>query len=355
LMYRFTIKIAITGLIALGAASAGQIQIGGTTGLTSSYITTADGGIGSTGTFNEQNYDTNLFFGAQESGVAPTPYTGYNQTAGAVGTLTDTVNNITFSMIDDGVATTNTSNYGQASNVGQSNNVWVSTSTGNDTITVPVGVFGATGVWTMLNTELGGAGSLRDADVTLDFSSTANGSAGITQIQFKPTNTDTTATGGTHFAIMNGVDCTAGSGCTGTGYGATGGNDGLSNPSSTATPVNLTNGAITYTAQNYYTQNLFGVNNLYNSAVGSEANTSGFLSLQDLGYVFSGSLATYAASEYLVSVQINEASGTQAGTSALGLSAITVTTAPTPEPSSVILLLSGLGAVAFGRFRRRKA
>jgi len=346
-------KIAIVGLIALASANAGQIQIGGTNGLTNSYITTANGGVGSTGTFNEQNYDTNLFFGATESGTAPTPYAGYNQTAGATGTLTDTVNNITFSMVNDGVAATNTSIYGQASNVGQSNNVWVSTSTGNDTITVPVGVFDVTGVWTMLNTELGGAGSLRDADVTLDFSTTANGSSGITQIQFKPTNTDTTATGGTHFGIMNGDDCTGGSGCTGTGYGATGGNDGLSNPSSTATPVNLTNGAITYSAQNYYTQNLFGTNNLYNSAVGSEANTSGFLSLQDLGYVFSGSLATYAASQYLVSVQITEAAGTQSGASALGLSAVTVTTG-TPEPSTVFLLLSGLGAIGFGRFRRRK-
>ena len=72
--------------IVTGSAIAGQIQIGGVNGLTSSYIT---GGCstnvagqtcisGSTGAFVEQNYDARLFTGATLGGAAPTPYTGYS-------------------------------------------------------------------------------------------------------------------------------------------------------------------------------------------------------------------------------------------------------------------------------------
>src|SRR5580658_1728084 len=90
--------ISLFGLLAVAAANAGSIQVGGATGLTSTYISSGCAGVGpcvagSVGGFQENNYDVRLFMAA---GGTYTPYPTYNQTAGEQGTLGQ------FAMVDDG-------------------------------------------------------------------------------------------------------------------------------------------------------------------------------------------------------------------------------------------------------------
>jgi hypothetical protein len=95
--------------------------------------------------------------------------------------------------------------------------------------------------------------------------------------------------------------------------------------------------------------------NLFNYVYNSSGN--GTLVLNDQGFFFSGlNLSALGAgltnlNTYLVSVTVSEV-GSSPGESA-ALSAITVDT--TPEPSTVFMLLTGLGAIGFAGFRRRKA
>jgi hypothetical protein len=57
---------------------------------------------------------------------------------------------------------------------------------------------------------------------------------------------------------------------------------------------------------------------------------------------------------YLENIKIQEQSGPSFPSEALALSAITVDTAA-PEPSTVIMFLTGLGAIGLTRFRRSKS
>ena len=58
---------------------------------------------------------------------------------------------------------------------------------------------------------------------------------------------------------------------------------------------------------------------------------------------------------YLENIKIQEQTGSAFhGNEALALSAITVNTAA-PEPSTVIMFLTGLGAIGLTRFRRSKS
>jgi hypothetical protein len=83
--------------------------------------------------------------------------------------------------------------------------------------------------------------------------------------------------------------------------------------------------------------------------------------LDDQGFIFNGIALTGALAgynnvdSYLVSIQIQESAkaGTP-GSDDVALSAITLDTA-TPEPSTVLMLLTGLGAIGFFGLRRRRA
>src|SRR5580698_9682117 len=102
-MYRFTIA-SVFGLFAAVAANAGSVMIGGSTGLSSNYITQGAGAVcaagagkcitGSTTGWGEKNYDNILFAGASNNGSTPVPFTGYTQTGGTPSGLTasDTAN-----------------------------------------------------------------------------------------------------------------------------------------------------------------------------------------------------------------------------------------------------------------------
>jgi len=340
-MYRIT-SFAAVAICSVMVASAGQIQIGGVNGLSNAYITApntiagqnttgcAGGGTcasGSVGVYTEQNYDNVLFAGATNSGTPPTPYATYNQTTAEQGSLTDSVNNIKFSMIDDGSTSSASNNFWQ----GTQANCVSGSGCANPTITIPVGIFGVTDVWALLNTELSNAGVLNTTAITFTFGSQANG--GTTDpitIKLSESAASNTPTG----EMQNAVDCVPASSCT-TASGPT-----LAGPT-------VLSGISVYTG-NVYTS-------LYNNGAltGYSGATSGNIVLDDSGFFFNGlsltgGLGTNLTS-YLVSVTVKEA-GSVNGVSE-GLSAITVDTVP--EPSTVFMLLSGLGVIGFARFRRK--
>jgi len=342
-------KILFLGLAVLGAASAGpiQLQIGGGTngvnGLTSNYITTNSGSTtgcsaGTCPAWTEQNYNTNLFLGATASGGSTTPdaygagnanSTGtYSQSSAATGTMTDTTNNITFAMINDGTG------------AGGSNNVWVAptATTAGDSplITIPVGVFGVESVWTMLNADLASAATSRDAWVVFNFSNSVS-------YTVKLSNTANSSNSVNGF-LQDAVDCTPSTtNCTGAYNGATGSALNGTNGTGSVIPAGIT----IDTNQLYsfgYTNTSFG-------------STGGNVVLDDQGFVFSGAVLTESLANTLNNIQIEQVASMSTDPSAtVGLSAVTVIASgasATPEPSTVALLVLGMGAILFNRNRRR--
>ncbi len=348
-MFRIT-TISIAALVSMGIASAGQIEIGGTTGLTNAYITTADGGVGSVdaSAAYEQNYD-NVLFSHATNGVAPVPYVGYTQTGSAAGTMTDKSTNavnaegaggVTFSMIDEGTTT------------GNSKNFWYieEGAVPSSYITVPIGQYGVTDVWTLLNTlEANTLNSNRDVTMLFTFGTTASGgSTDVVTVKLNNSTDSTTPTGN----VTNSVDCNP---------VITNPCGGVSSPSSgpylSSQPNFAVTGAATGASITIDADNLFQYS--YTSATGPYANTTGNLTMDDQGFLFGnlqlgGALAGLTNLDtYLVSVQIKEVGG-QDPQAAFGLSAVTVDTV-VPEPSTVALLLAGFGAIGIGSFRRKKA
>jgi hypothetical protein len=350
-MYRI-LSIAAVAMCSVMVASAGQIQIGGVNGLSQAYITNpntvagqdttgcAGGGTcltGSVGAYTEQNYDNVLFAGATNGATAPTPYSTYNQFTGEVGSLTDGVNNIKFSMINDGTSgspcITDTASCGTVSN-----NFWAAPQTCSPTCTspsivIPVGVFGVTDVWTMLNTELS-TQNVKATSFAFTFGSQSNGGTEDTiLVKLNDSASSSTPSG----ELQNAVDCVPASSCGSMASGPT-----LAGPT-TISGVNVLTG-------NVYTS-------LFNNGplTGYPGGTNGNIVLDDQGFLFNslaltGGLGTNLSS-YLVSVTVQEI-GATAGVSP-ALSAITVDTAGVPEPSTILMFLSGLGAIGLARFRRK--
>jgi hypothetical protein len=325
-MFRIYTVLAIASV---GVASAGQIQIGGVNGLTSTYVTSGCSGVGpcisgSSGGFTEQNYDSVLFSGASNGVNTPTPYSTYSTGNANQGTIADPASSETFAMINDGVKVG-----------GGSRNVWIgSTSSPTlDTITVPIGVFGVSDVWTMLNTDLALANPARDLTIEFDFASTSNG-APTTQLKIKTDNntpaSGTVATDG----IQNAVQCPLSSACSTLANGA---------PSSSIVTPGVT----------ILSDQLLSTNFAYTIATGGYSGTTGNVELDDQGFVFTGSTLATALSSYLVDIKISEANAS--GSDTLGLSAITLDAVTTPEPSTVLMLLAGLGAIGFGRLRSKQS
>ena len=340
-------SISAFSLASVVAASAGQIEIGGSaTGLTSNYITQAAGAVcaagpgqcvtGSTAGWAERNYDNILFSGATNNGglTAPTPFTGYTQTGGEPqnSSITDSKGN-TFAMVSDGADSSSNA----------SSNYWASTLTndGANSITVPIGISGVSDVWTMMDNEWGSLG-MNDTSVTFNFGSTSNQVGGYTSITVNLMNTNNTGLNGDMRAalacsIVTTTKCNS-----------------STNPDGTLAQGNVVDGVTINTAVAY---NTF----VYTAAnpAGFYAGTQGKLKLDSEQFVFNN---PSLLGDYLVSMTITENDGMTPSAEAanaatfaseIALSAIDVdTVTPTPEPTTILLFLTGLGGFAFLRFRR---
>lgn len=337
-MFRLTIVSAF-GLVAAIAANAGSIEIGGASGLTNNYITQGAGAVcaagagnciaGSTGGYTEQNYDNVLFAGAT-NGTAPVPFTGYTQNTGiASGKTATSAAGTTFAMIADG---TN----GNAA----SNNFWESPGENGVTITVPIGIFDVTEVSTMLQNVWGTVGG-NDTTVTFNFGTTSNAGT-TTPVVVNLFNSNSQNGSSATGSIRSGVLCNTVSTATcnlTTQPGSAPVNTTTGLPSDvTAVDVSQVYGAPVTTTYAYSS---------VSPNSGFYANTQGHLRLDEQDFLFG---STYA-NEWLVSVQVTENVG-DSDLSATALSAITVDTAA-PEPTTILLVLAGLGGIGLaGRFRR---
>jgi hypothetical protein len=318
-MFRKIAIIAVTGLAAVASVSAGQIQLGQTIsgvndGLTTTYMTSG----GSTGSSTLKNYDLNLFSNGTNSGTPPTPFIGYSNTAGVASTPGSTLvdsSGVTFDMI---------------SQTGSNGNFWDLLST-SPTITIPAGVFDVKTVWMMMN-NLYGVGGSNDTDVKFTFDNAANGSdaGSLNTVTVDLVN-------GTE--IRDAVDCTnVTSSCTLLTYGT-----GLAPMTTVATTVTGSGpSSLNIAARNIVTT-------AYNTGSAAPyANTSGNLVLDEQGFGFGSAFA----SQYLVSIQVTDDSGAL-NVSRTAVSAVTLITA-TPEPSSVLLLLTGFGMLCFTVLKRKR-
>jgi len=346
--------MAVAGTVSVFA---GQIQIGQTisgvnVGLTTTYMTLPDTVTNSTGCttgsapadgcangsttgYSLKNYDKNVFAAGTP---AQTPFTGYSNTTGTASTagsvMTDPTSGVTFAMLSQ------SGNYG---------NVWGAS--GNNTVTIPIGVFGVQNAWTMLNNYFGKTGD-NDTDVTFTFDNNQNGS---------DANSLTTVTvdlvNGTE--VRSAFDCT--SGCGSWVDYATGLASGATNVSGSGLQcVAAAGGAacpalVSVTAENIWSSAAGAVTG---GAGTNYAGATGTVMLDDQEFQFGSQFAN----EYLVSIGVQQlnfssAVGASGGSLAsdVALSAVTVTTASaaTPEPSTMLLLLGGFGILGFARVRRR--
>jgi hypothetical protein len=279
-MFRLTIVSAF-GLVAAIAANAGSIEIGGVSGLTNAYLTTAGGGAncaagaglcitGSTGGYGEQNYDNVLFAGAT-NGTAPVPFSGYTQNTGTAAGLTATsasnstpAGGVTFAMISDGL------------NSGSSRNFWESN--GNETITVPIGVFDVTDVATMLQNVWGSVGG-NDTTVTFNFGSTSNATSGLTSVVVNLNDVNNAGAGEIRSGALCNTTTTATCNTTTAPVGAP-----------TSSTANVGGSGITVdTSAVYGAATTFGGQYAYTSVspnTGFYANTQGHLKLDDQDFIF---------------------------------------------------------------------
>jgi hypothetical protein len=344
-------RITMVSALALGSAmvvSAGQIQVGGTNGLTNTPTVVASCSGGCT---DQNNYDEVLFNGLNNGTTPPQPYSTYNTNSANVGTIVDTNSNavgaagpggVTFSMINDGV----NSNACQ-SNCDTSNNYWsLNGYSSNQTAKIIVGVYGVTDVWTMINTALASAQTAgdRSVNVTLDFGPTATGAVtDAVLIKFVNSNdVGSNPNGQSQNAIACGFDP-----CNGIATPASG----LTISSVSITPVTMAGnpGPPTYNPITLVSDNLFSY--AYNSS------GNGTLQLNDQGMILGTLIFPNVGTNlntYLENIKIQEQSGASFPSESLALSAITVDTAA-PEPSTIIMFLTGLGAIGLTRFRRSKS
>jgi hypothetical protein len=303
-MFRIAIVSGIT-LLSVVAANAGQIQIGGANGLTTSTVT--GGNCTTGGPCTLQGYVPVLF-----ENVPVTAPTG-------PGTLTDPTSGVVFSDI----------------NAGPLKNFWdlPTLSSGSSVLTIPIGLFGVTDVWTMIN-DIEGTNT-RDVTVVFNFGTTANASTVVAKsVQLNDANPSQAG------QVENALVCN--SGCAETSQG---------------TLTGMTSGAITVLADNVFSQP-FNIPCISSSITGtggtSACGAQGTAYLGDQGFFFNGaalggSLGSLTnLNTYLVSVQVKEISSVGGGSA---LTAITVD--QVPEPSTVLLFVAGLGALGLGRLRKK--
>lgn len=346
-MFR-VINIATLSLLTALAASAGSIQIGGSNGLTQNYILQGPGAVcaagpgncitGSVGEWVEKNYDNALFKSAT-NGTAPVPFAGYVQEGGEPSGLTATsaadgtlAGGLTFSMIG-----------GDMISNGASANFWESGS-GDNSITIPIGVYDVTSAALMLQDLWGSVGG-NNTDVTFYFGNQSNATSGLTPVTFALTNSNN-STSGAAGQIRTGIACTVVT--TATCNAAT---DPESAPLAAST-VSTNDGTYTVaTAPVFGASTTVGGQYEYTSLGGGfYADTEGYLNLDDQDFIFGNTFAN----DWLVGISVEDIGG---GTNVNGtaLTAITIDPGdPTPEPATVLLFMTGLGGFAAMRLRRRK-
>jgi hypothetical protein len=347
-MFR-AILISVLGLVGSAAVYAGAIEIGGPNGLTNNYIIQTAGSVcaagvgacvtGSTGGWAEKNYN-NVLFSASTNGTAPVPFSGYTQSGGTPSGLTATSNGapnaakgITFAMISDGAPT-----LGNASR-----NFWEA-SAANTSIVVPIGVFDVTDVATMLQNVWGTVGG-NDTDITFNFGSTSNATSGLTSVTFDLLNVNNQSGSNATGEIRASVACitTTTAACNLT-----------TNPSNvpllTTTLTGSDSNTYAFAADTVFgAASTFGGTYNYTSSTGLYVNTAGALKMDDQDFGFGSAFAN----DWLVSVAVTQNGTFGNNISATALSAITVDSAATPEPSTIFLILAGLGGIgAVRRFRR---
>jgi hypothetical protein len=343
------IGIFIIGSVAIATLNAGPIEIGQTitgvnVGLTTTWFTTPNGNgcsagnatcvTGSTTGYSSKNFDKNMFAADTPN---PTPFTGYSNTSTTASTAGSTMADPVQTNSDAGVT------FAMMSQSGTYANFWGAS--GNNTITIPVGVFGVESVWTMLNNYFGVTGN-NDTDVTFTFDAKQNGSDATTL---------TTVT----VDLINGTDIRSAVKCT-----ANCGTANYANTlNTTAGGTNVTGGNLQCTSTSSQCPTLVNVvaNNIYGAtglAGGTGTNWAGStdnVMLDDQGFSF----GTAFDNDYLVSMAVSQANfgASNPNASVTGIAAVTVVTAAslvaTPEPSSILLLLGGLGAFGYARRFRR--
>jgi hypothetical protein len=327
--------LAVFALIGTGIAAAGQIQIGGgsngANGLTSTYVGSQTGWLA-------KNYDTRLFQGATEAGnlVSPTytsgayAYSTPYQTASATlkDASADSGAGVTFAMIADGTS---------SGNPAASNNFWEGYQA--QTLTIPVGVFDVTDVWTLMN-NIWGTPNAVDTTVTFDFGASATGAA-TEVLTVQLTNAGSNATGTPSGQISTSVECTTvAATCNSYAIGPTAASSSIATSGSGSSLLsNIT----------VLTDRVLSM--AYNGAAASTpfVGSSGNVVLGDQGFEFGSAFSNL----YLVNVKIAEASGA-GNVSQTALSAITVDSVVAPEPSTMWLILSGFGAMGFSYLRKKK-
>ncbi len=360
--------IAIGVVLASTCAFAGQIQIGeyagnvisgANSGLTGNYVTSAGGvqcagfvaqgntcvatgtaGVsGSLGAALKRGYDTTLFSGVTQGVTAPSPYTGYSKaTAAPAGsTMPDGTNNVTFAMISDGVTGPNSNNA-----------LTMNTPT---TITVPIGIFGVSDVWAMLNNVYGEVGA-NDTSLTFNFANTSNATTNLTVVTVDLINSSSAQTAGGQSSasgdgqIRSAVDCTivGSSTCDQVPRGP------LKDSSTLATSISVNGGTATAGSVAFLSRQIYTT--AYNTTSNARySGSSGNAVLDDQNFSFG---STYQ-NMYLVSMSVSEKVGLAAANkSDTALSAITVNTfnSAVPEPSTWILMLAGVGAIMATKRRK---
>jgi hypothetical protein len=236
-------------------------------------------------------------------------------------------------MLSDGTAA-DTSSYNYWGSKGINNAV--------NTLVVPIGIFGVTDVWTMLENQWGTLGG-NDTTLTFNYGTSSNQASGYTQVVVALDNNNGTT--GFNGQLNSAVSCTtSASECSTT-----------TSPVKSVAATSVINGVTVNTATIYSSS--------YTNATGVYyGGTAGKVRLNDQQFV----LPSVDSDLWLVSISVteNDANSPQSAT-ALGngtlpsetaLSAITVDNnsalTPTPEPTTILLLLSGLGAIGFRRLRR---
>jgi hypothetical protein len=204
-------------------------------------------------------------------------------------------------------------------------------------ITVPVGIFGVDEAWTMLNDEYG-MNNNSYVTVVFNFGTTSNGCVAGDQNATTGacSSSSLVSEPGAVYNLTEGnqidasMDCTTLTNSTCSGFATT---------TTSANTFNVFSGT--------YSQGSTGTGNT------AFANSAGNIQLDGQTFSF-GSQYTNL---WLVSMTVIDYSGSNtSGTlqSRVGLTALTVDEV-TPEPSTWFLMIAGIGALAFARYRLRRA
>lgn len=317
MMRRFMI-LAVTVATASATLSAGIIN---------TPVSLAAANISHVG-WGEGSFAATLYDAAITTG----PFTG--------GVLTDTVNNISFTQLND----SSTKQFWADKNTGTVN------TPAPASLIIPVNIYDATDVWTIIG-NLDGAAGAQDTSVTFNWSQTAGGMIDHT-LTIVLTNSGNTSTPSGQ--IQSTVQCTSppGNPCLGAATGPVAPYTSFMVPQGTDPNNTNPSGVVGIVAQTLFSAPFTAPSGLVTSTEMGGA-TAGNVALSEQGFFFNG----LYEDEYLQSIQVNELSGVQSSATVPGSSTslLAITVGNTPEPASIWLGITGLVmAVGVSRLRRSK-